>query len=95
MSPPHRFSTFLLLQGGQSIPSRTPKVSGFREFFLAGATEKIVPAYGFLPAEQTWLKGMLAGRPDGVNYLFAKKEEVKKQEMRPIISGWPTSACWR
>jgi len=44
-------------------------------------TEKLAPGHGLLPVEKTRLKRILAARPDGVNCLFGKKEEVKKQEM--------------
>ena len=48
------------------------KYQDFREFFFAGATEKIVSGHDFLPVEKALLKRILAVRPDSVNCSFSK-----------------------
>ena len=48
------------------------KYQDFREFFFAGATEKIVSGHDFLPVEKALLKRILAVRPDSVNCSFSE-----------------------
>jgi hypothetical protein len=60
------------------------KCQGFREFFFAGATEKIVLGHDFLPVEKALLKRSLAVRPDSVNCPFSKNA-TKNQETRDAL----------
>ena len=63
------------------------KCQDFREFFFAGATEKIVSGHDFLPVEKVLLKRILAVRPDSVNCPSRKTSpKTKELEMRLISS---------
>ena len=57
------------------------KCQDFREFFFAGATEKIVSGHDFLPVEKALLKRILAVRPDSVNCSFSENV-TENQETR-------------
>jgi len=60
------------------------KCQDFREFFFAGATEKLVPGHDFLPVEKALLRGILAVRPDSVNCPFSENVS-KNQETREAV----------
>ena len=67
----------------------------FREFFFAGATEKIVSGHDFLPVEKALLKRILAVRPDSVNCSFSENvtenqetRDAPKQRPRRLRLNW-------
>ena len=73
------------------------KCQDFREFFFAGATEKIVSGHDFLPVEKALLKRMLVVRPDSVNYSFSENvtenqetRDAPNQRPRRLRLNWPT-----
>jgi len=71
------------------------KCQDFREFFFAGATEKIVSGHDFLPVEKALLKRILAVRPDSVNCSFSENvtenqetRDAPKQRPRRLRLNW-------
>jgi len=72
------------------------KCQDFREFFFAGATEKIVSGHDFLPVEKALLKRIVAVRPDSVNYSFSENvtenqenRDAPNQRPRSLRLNWP------
>jgi len=66
------------------------KCQDFREFFFAGATEKIVSGHDFLPVEKALLKRIVAVRPDSVNCSFSENV-IENQEIRDAPNQRPRS----